>query len=177
MFQHSELTPRPGRIHWVSASSKKGPTTCLQACVVLHSKLLWKKKVQWSLGSVSPCMLQWVLHNKRTLLSELETVVSCSTSIPCFPGNHIPVFSGAAPSPQLSYSSCSFHGIDPTCVYTAQSRGVWVILAQRMSIFHFPGQGHQFREQHETQPSKRDSIQGSLLEPLERRSTLAKRML
>ena len=43
MFQHSELTPRPGRIHWVSASSKKGPTTCLQVCVLLHAKLLWKK--------------------------------------------------------------------------------------------------------------------------------------
>ena len=96
---------------------------------------------------------------------------------PLLPGNHIPVFFGAASSPQPSYSSCSLHGIDPTRVYTAQTRGARVILAQGMSIFHLPGQGHQFRDQHETQPSKRDSIQGSLLEPLERRSTLAKMML
>lgn len=174
MFQHSELTPRPGRIHWVSASSKKGPTTCLHACVLLHSKLLLEKNVQWSLGSVSPCTRQWVLQNKRTLLSELETVVSCSASIP---GNHVPVFSGAAPSPQPPTVHVVCMGLTPH-VYTLLSPGVSGWSWPREWVFSISlARAISSGIRNETQSSKRDSIQGRLLEPLERRSTLAKRML
>ena len=121
---------------------------CVQ--ILLYSKLIWKKNVWWALGTVSPCVFQQVLHNKRALLSELETVVSaCSEFIPPLAWKLYGFLWGPTPSQALPCSH-SLHGVDPSHKhYSVQ--GWTLIQSWTGRIFILPGHGNQFRKDHESQ--------------------------